>query len=100
MKTANQMALVDLIHKCITSMRSTKVIRQEANDQIRRRYASDRYRIVCKRQKEPGTATVPGSKSQLIRELIYSMIVETMPEPTVWPPSRIAKRRPSSMAIG
>ncbi len=28
------------------------------------------------------------------------MIVETMPEPTVWPPSRIAKRRPSSMAIG
>ncbi len=28
------------------------------------------------------------------------MIVQTMPEPTVWPPSRIAKRRPSSMAIG
>ena len=30
----------------------------------------------------------------------YSMMVLTTPEPTVWPPSRIAKRRPSSMAIG
>jgi len=30
----------------------------------------------------------------------YSMILETTPAPTVRPPSRIAKRRPSSMAIG
>lgn len=30
----------------------------------------------------------------------YSMMVLTTPEPTVWPPSRMAKRRPSSMAIG
>jgi len=29
----------------------------------------------------------------------YSMIFETTPEPTVRPPSRIAKRTPSSMAI-
>ena len=30
----------------------------------------------------------------------YSMILATTPAPTVWPPSRIAKRRPSCMAIG
>ncbi len=30
----------------------------------------------------------------------YSLILITTPEPTVRPPSRIAKRRPSSIAIG
>ena len=30
----------------------------------------------------------------------YSLIFVTTPEPTVLPPSRIAKRRPSSIAIG
>ena len=30
----------------------------------------------------------------------YSMMEATRPEPTVWPPSRIAKVRPCSMAIG
>ena len=30
----------------------------------------------------------------------YLMIAATTPEPTVLPPSRIAKRRPSSIAIG
>src|SRR5690606_22671132 len=30
----------------------------------------------------------------------HSMILETTPAPTVRPPSRMAKRRPSSMAIG
>src|SRR5690606_38682292 len=30
----------------------------------------------------------------------YLMILETTPAPTVRPPSRIAKRRPSSIAIG
>ena len=30
----------------------------------------------------------------------YSMMLETTPEPTVRPPSRIAKRSPCSMAIG
>ena len=30
----------------------------------------------------------------------YSMILETTPAPTVRPPSRMAKRRPSSIAIG
>ncbi len=34
------------------------------------------------------------------RSLAYSMILATTPAPTVRPPSRIAKRRPSSMAIG
>src|SRR5215211_5731011 len=33
-------------------------------------------------------------------ETPYSMISVTTPEPTVRPPSRIAKRRPSSMAMG
>jgi hypothetical protein len=31
---------------------------------------------------------------------LYSSIAETTPAPTVRPPSRIAKRRPSSIAIG
>ena len=35
-----------------------------------------------------------------IFRLYYSMIVATRPDPTVRPPSRIAKRRPSSIAIG
>src|SRR5262245_10556423 len=30
----------------------------------------------------------------------YSMTLVTTPEPTVLPPSRMAKRRPSSMAMG
>ena len=33
-------------------------------------------------------------------ELPYSMILATTPAPTVRPPSRIANRRPSSIAIG
>ena len=33
-------------------------------------------------------------------KLNYARIEETTPEPTVLPPSRIAKRRPSSIAIG
>ena len=32
--------------------------------------------------------------------LYYFMILDTTPEPTVLPPSRIAKRSPSSIAIG
>ena len=35
-----------------------------------------------------------------IFRLYYSMIVATLPEPTVLPPSRIAKRRPCSIATG
>src|SRR3569623_51626 len=34
------------------------------------------------------------------RGLYYFVILLTTPEPTVRPPSRIAKRRPSSIAIG
>ena len=34
------------------------------------------------------------------RRSFYSMIFVTTPDPTVRPPSRIANRRPSSMAIG
>ena len=36
----------------------------------------------------------------LLSQLSYLMIFVTTPAPTVRPPSRIAKRRPSSMAIG
>src|SRR5207237_3222459 len=32
--------------------------------------------------------------------IAYSRTLVTAPAPTVWPPSRIAKRRPSSRAIG
>ena len=32
--------------------------------------------------------------------LYYFMIFATTPEPTVLPPSRIAKRKPASIAIG
>ena len=39
------------------------------------------------------TATSKGSR-------VYSIILVTTPEPTVRPPSRIAKRTPSSIAIG
>ena len=35
-----------------------------------------------------------------IPSINYSMILETTPEPTVRPPSRIANRNPSSIAIG
>ena len=35
-----------------------------------------------------------------MRNCYYSMILATTPAPTVRPPSRIAKRSPSSIAIG
>ena len=41
-----------------------------------------------------------GAKHLGIRFVDYSMIVATLPEPTVLPPSRIAKRRPCSIATG
>src|SRR5438309_779340 len=41
-----------------------------------------------------------GSRSLPFRVLLYLRILITRPAPTVRPPSRIAKRRPSSMAIG
>ncbi len=38
--------------------------------------------------------------TQFISSYNYSMIVATRPEPTVRPPSRIAKRSPCSIATG
>ena len=55
-------------------------------------------RIWPRGTKKPQHRKVPGLKSSSSE--YYSMMVATRPEPTVWPPSRIAKRRPSSMAIG
>ena len=53
------------------------------------------------RHEKPGSPKGAGSRESISDESrSYSMMVLTMPEPTVWPPSRIAKRRPSSMAIG
>ena len=40
------------------------------------------------------------SKTSRRRCAAYSTISVTTPAPTVWPPSRIAKRRPASIAIG
>ena len=40
------------------------------------------------------------SPSEERRRLGYSMIFDTTPAPTVRPPSRMAKRKPSSIAIG
>ena len=44
----------------------------------------------------------PTSQDQLsiVPGCNYSMMVATRPEPTVWPPSRIAKVRPCSIAMG
>ena len=41
-----------------------------------------------------------GSGPSAARMVPYLMISVTTPEPTVRPPSRIANRRPGSMAIG
>src|SRR5512144_919302 len=49
------------------------------------------------------TAALPAELCPSIQSRIveaYSMILATTPAPTVLPPSRMAKRRPSSMAIG
>ena len=40
------------------------------------------------------------ARSSLLAPRFYSLIFVTTPEPTVLPPSRIANRTPSSMAIG
>ena len=67
--------------------------------------------ITCKifLQKNPGNLTVPGyltfghnvpCGTQYILISDYSMIVATRPDPTVRPPSRIAKRSPCSIATG
>jgi hypothetical protein len=42
----------------------------------------------------------PFGKTISVQFNLYSSIAETTPAPTVRPPSRIAKRRPSSIAIG
>jgi len=44
--------------------------------------------------------TRQAGRGQLSVPLPYSMILATTPAPTVRPPSRIAKRSPSSIAIG
>ncbi len=47
-------------------------------------------------KKTPCLAT----RGEFIERINYSLIAVTAPEPTVRPPSRIAKRRPTSIAIG
>ena len=46
----------------------------------------------------PGHTMRPGTRG--LESIYYSTISETVPAPTVRPPSRMAKRRPFSMAIG
>ncbi len=45
-------------------------------------------------------AIKPGRLTHTCGQVTYLMIFATTPAPTVRPPSRMAKRRPSSMAIG
>jgi len=47
-----------------------------------------------------GTFFAPPSPPAGLLPVRYSMILVTTPAPTVRPPSRMAKRRPSSIAIG
>ena len=51
-----------------------------------------------KQKKAP--ALTAGALKVISQAENYFSILETTPEPTVWPPSRIAKRMPSSMATG
>ena len=51
-----------------------------------------------KHEREMGSR--PISRLYSFRLYRYSMILATTPAPTVRPPSRIAKRRPSSIAMG
>src|SRR5690606_3990748 len=53
-----------------------------------------------KRGKNPPETARCGAKRGLDELGTYSRILVTTPAPTVRPPSRIAKRRPSSMAMG
>ena len=54
----------------------------------------------CTRPSPRRTATRPGNRRGGRASLPYSIMPVTTPAPTVRPPSRIAKRRPSSIAIG
>ena len=60
--------------------------------------------VVKLRIKMPGNTFCAPRHLMLVSHLVvsrpYSMMLTTAPEPTVRPPSRIAKRRPSSIAIG
>src|SRR5262245_9754826 len=49
---------------------------------------------------DPGSCHCQRSSPLLLVPLAYLMILVTRPAPTVRPPSRMAKRRPSSIAIG
>ena len=56
------------------------------------------FRHCTLHQANAGTYT--SETSQRIKKPVYSITSETTPAPTVWPPSRIAKFRPCSIAIG
>ena len=54
----------------------------------------------CRPAKKTGACRQAPVRCQLFTRKNYAMILATTPAPTVRPPSRIAKRRPSSMATG
>ena len=57
--------------------------------------------LICRNNSDRKVSKVCGECCHSPQPYInYSMISETTPEPTVLPPSRIAKRRPFSIAIG
>lgn len=67
----------------------------------RKKYARKNVLFLYTLHKQKRTSRSPSSFRETAKmRFNYSLIAVTTPEPTVLPPSRIAKRRPSSIAIG
>lgn len=85
----------DAFHNCYPPFwEANSCVRRRAEVRFAKRW-NVKTRLLAMRSRVPRSHDPNTSATRS-----YSMMVETTPEPTVWPPSRIAKRRPSSMAIG
>src|SRR5699024_2847177 len=73
-------------------------LRLSATTSDRRRYLKRTGREDAEGPAETCSTGPPGARESLAAD--HLMILVTRPEPTVRPPSRMAKPRPSSMAIG
>ena len=71
--------------------------RKIACDRSRLSFAYFSFQKKSKRQK---AGVLPEGSTPCRFRWLYSMMLDTTPEPTVRPPSRIAKRSPCSIAIG
>src|SRR5690606_11829122 len=85
-----------------TDVKEPRTIRFRTIQTTRDRPASPAFRWKSLGRGGPPKKSRPGEsvRTRPARRLYYFVILLTTPEPTVRPPSRIAKRRPSSMAIG